>query len=74
MQEMEDRLRGKNGQQKQEPRTQRVAAIPQGRSPGKDDKVTLTSDQREYCDANNISYERYAKTLKSLETQGSVEA
>ena len=36
-------------------------------------KITLTKDQKEFCDHNKISYEQYAKHLKAQETFGGVE-
>lgn len=37
-------------------------------------KITLTREQKEFCDHNNLPYEQYVKNLKASEAVGGVEA
>lgn len=45
-----------------------------GRKASPNGKITLTREQKEFCDHNNIPYENYAKNLKADEARGGVEA
>lgn len=49
------------------------AILPKGMPPSNKNSVTLTKDQKEFCDLNNIKYENYARFSKQA-TQGGVEA
>ena len=45
-----------------------------GRQASPDGKITLTKDQKEFCDHHKLPYEQYAKNLKAQEANGGVEA
>lgn len=45
-----------------------------GRTASPNGKITLTKEQKEFCDHYKIPYERYAKNLKADEARGGVEA
>lgn len=45
-----------------------------GRQASPNGKITLTREQKEFCDHYKIPYEQYAKNLKAQETTGGIEA
>lgn len=45
-----------------------------GRQPSPNGKITLTKEQKEFCDHYSIPYEQYAKNLKAQDFRGGVEA
>ena len=45
-----------------------------GRRASPDGKITLTREQKEFCDHYKIPYEQYARNLKADEARGGVEA
>lgn len=45
-----------------------------GKQASPNGKVTLTNDQKAFCDHYSIPYEQYAKNLKSQDSRGGIEA
>jgi hypothetical protein len=45
-----------------------------GKTASPNGKITLTKEQKEFCDHYKIPYERYAKNLKAEQAIGGVEA
>lgn len=45
-----------------------------GRQASPNGKITLTKDQKEFCDHYSIPYDQYAKNLKAQDARGGVEA
>jgi hypothetical protein len=41
-----------------------VSSLPSSRPSAPSNKITLTKEQREFCDENGLSYETYARTLQ----------
>lgn len=83
MYEMENELR-KRGydldgvESKVEKEVMRVArasssSLPSSKSLSGTNKIVLTKEQRDFCDTNGISYENYARTLKTGDTRQGVE-
>lgn len=52
----------------------RAGSVPLGRTGPRDNKVMLTKEQQAFCDRHNIPYDQYAKNVRALETEQSVEA
>ena len=45
-----------------------------GKTQGQNNKITLTKEQKEFCDHYKIPYEQYARNLKATDAIGGVEA
>ena len=45
-----------------------------GRTASPNGKITLTKEQKEFCDHHGLPYDRYAKNLKAQDARGGIEA
>ena len=71
---MEEKLKaGANNAPANKSRLAAASSTPSRQAPADTTRITLTREQKAFCDRNQIKYEDYAKTATALE-QGAVEA